>query len=57
MIQFERPLRQPGKAVADSFMWLIRRSPFIQETLRRIKQWENQIDDGVGTDIKDMTGY
>jgi len=57
LIQFERPLYQPGKAVADCFMWLIHGSPFIQETLRRIKQWENQIDDGVGTDIKDMTGH
>jgi len=36
-------------------MWLIRRSPFIQETLSRVKQWENHIDDGAGTDIKDMT--
>ena len=57
LIQFERPLRQPGKAVADSFMWLIRRSPFIQETLARVKQWENHINNGAVSNIKDMTGH
>lgn len=46
LIQFERPLRQPGKAVADGFLWLIRRSPFIQTTLRRIKKWEEEISQG-----------
>ncbi len=54
LIQFERPLRQPGKAVADSFMWVIRRCPFIQETLSRIKVWENRINDDAGIDIKDV---
>ena len=43
LIQFERPLRQPGKAIADGFMWLIRRSPFIQTTLARVKEWETRI--------------
>lgn len=52
LIHFERPLRQPGKAVAECFMWIIRRSPFIQTTLARIKEWENLISDG-HSEIKD----
>lgn len=52
LIQFERPLRQPGKAVADSFMWLIRRSPFIQTTLSRAREWETRVTGGT-SEIKD----
>lgn len=52
LIQFERPLYQPGKAVADIFMWLIRRSPFIQTTLARVKEWEKRIN-GDYSEIKD----
>jgi ornithine lipid ester-linked acyl 2-hydroxylase len=46
LVQFERPLHQPGKALAGSFMWMIRRSPFIQTTLARVKEWEDLITDG-----------
>ena len=52
LIQFERPLGQPGKGIADGFMWLIRRSPFIQTTLARVKYWEELITGG-DSDIKD----
>ncbi|HIF50902.1 MAG TPA: hypothetical protein EYQ42_05160 [Thiotrichaceae bacterium] len=52
LIHFERPLRKSGKAVANSFIWIIRRSPFIQTTLTRIKEWENLITDG-HSEIKD----
>lgn len=42
LVQFERPLCQPGKAAADGFMWLARHSPFIQTSLRQIGQWEER---------------
>jgi len=39
LLHVERPLRQPGKAIADGFLWLATRSPFIQATLKSLDEW------------------
>ncbi len=39
LLHVERPLRQPGKAIADGFLWLAIRSPFIQTTLKSLDDW------------------
>ena len=39
LIQFERPLRQPGKWFADLFMGFVRRSAFVQEARTNIDTW------------------
>lgn len=47
LVQFRRPLRQPGKAIADAFMGAVRRSPFVQEARKNFLAWQdaqNRID-------------
>ncbi|MGA0531930.1 aspartyl/asparaginyl beta-hydroxylase domain-containing protein [Hansschlegelia sp. KR7-227] len=47
LVQFRRPLRQPGKAIADAFMAAVRRSPFVQEARKNFLAWQsaqNRID-------------
>ena len=39
LMHVERPLRQPGKAVADGFLWLATKSPFVQATLKALDDW------------------
>ena len=39
LIQFERPLRQPGKWIADTFMRLVRRYAFVQEARDNVRRW------------------
>jgi len=39
LMHVERPLRQPGKAIADGFLWLATHSPFIQSTLKSLDDW------------------
>lgn len=39
LIQFARPLRNPGKWIADLFLGMVRRSPFVQEARRNISDW------------------
>lgn len=39
LIQFARPLRHPGKWVADKFLTVIRRSAFVQEARDNILAW------------------
>jgi beta-hydroxylase len=39
LVQFRRPVRPPGKWVADLFMWGIRHSPFVQEGRRNLAKW------------------
>ena len=39
LMHVERPLRQPGKAIADGFLWLATHSPFIQTTLKAVDDW------------------
>jgi aspartyl/asparaginyl beta-hydroxylase (cupin superfamily) len=39
LIQFERPLRNPGKWLADFFLGFVRRSAFVQEARNNIAMW------------------
>jgi ornithine lipid ester-linked acyl 2-hydroxylase len=39
LIQFERPLRNPGKWFADFFLGFVRRSAFVQEARTNISSW------------------
>nr|WP_184002218.1 aspartyl/asparaginyl beta-hydroxylase domain-containing protein [Stakelama sediminis] len=39
LIQFERPLRNPGKAFADFFLNMAKRSAFVQEARSNIRNW------------------
>ena len=39
LVQFGRPLRQPGKWIADMFMRLVRRSAFVQEARDNVLRW------------------
>ncbi len=40
LIQFRRPMRQPGRAIANLLIWLVRRSAFVQRARRNIGHWE-----------------
>ena len=39
LIQFRRPMRQPGKWIADTIMRLIRKSAFVQEARANVLDW------------------
>jgi aspartyl/asparaginyl beta-hydroxylase (cupin superfamily) len=39
LIQFQRPLRNPGKWIADKFLHLVRKSAFVQEARDNIASW------------------
>ena len=39
LVQFERPLRNPGKWIADLFLGFVRRSAFVQEARTNIGRW------------------
>lgn len=39
LVQFERPLRNPGKWFADRFLAVVRRSAFVQEARANIAHW------------------
>ena len=43
LIQFERPLRQPGKFFADLFLGVVRRSAFVQEARDNIHKWNEAV--------------
>jgi beta-hydroxylase len=43
LVQFERPLRNPGKWVSDAFLKLVRRSAFVQEARDNIHIWNRAI--------------
>lgn len=48
LIQFERPLRNPGRWIADLFLGAVRRSPFVQEARTNVSRWNaavNRLDD------------
>lgn len=38
-IQFRRPLRQPGRLIADLFLGAVRRSPFVQDARANLARW------------------
>jgi beta-hydroxylase len=39
LLQFKRPLRQPGRWLADLLLDLVRRSAFVQEARRNLLVW------------------
>lgn len=39
LIQFERPLRQPGRWIAEFFLGFVKRSAFVQEARTNIDRW------------------
>jgi aspartyl/asparaginyl beta-hydroxylase (cupin superfamily) len=39
LIQFERPLRHPGKWIADRFLGAVKRSAFVQEARANVAKW------------------
>ena len=39
LVQFERPLRNPGKWIAERFLGFVKRSAFVQEARANIGQW------------------
>ncbi|WP_236697432.1 aspartyl/asparaginyl beta-hydroxylase domain-containing protein [Sphingomonas sp. Leaf357] len=41
LIQFERPLRNPGKMIAGFFLRVVRRSAFVQEARTNISKWND----------------
>ncbi|MBS47110.1 MAG: aspartyl/asparaginyl beta-hydroxylase domain-containing protein [Sphingobium sp.] len=45
LVQFERPLAQPGRAIAQAFLAGIRRSAFVKEALKNIDRWQRAFDE------------
>jgi len=43
LVQFERPLRNPGKWFADLFMGFVKRSAFVQEARDNIDNWNQAV--------------
>lgn len=41
-IQFRRPLRNPGRWIADSLLGLVRRSAFVQEARANLRVWSQE---------------
>jgi aspartyl/asparaginyl beta-hydroxylase (cupin superfamily) len=51
LIQFRRPMRQPGRIVADAIVTFIRKSSFVQRARRNLPYWEKayaQAESGPG---------
>ncbi|HEV2746746.1 MAG TPA: aspartyl/asparaginyl beta-hydroxylase domain-containing protein [Allosphingosinicella sp.] len=46
LVQVKRPLRAPGKQVAELFLAGIRRSPFVQEGRRNMAAWDRAMKVG-----------
>ncbi|MGU3392084.1 aspartyl/asparaginyl beta-hydroxylase domain-containing protein [Sphingomonas sp. M1A8_2b] len=44
LIQVERPLRNPGKWIADLFLRTVRRSAFVQDVIRNISLWNAAVN-------------
>ena len=40
LVQFRRPMRQPGRLIASLIIWLVARSSFVQRARRNIDHWE-----------------
>ena len=43
LVQFGRPLRAPGRWLADAFLWGVRRSAFVRDAIRNITSWDQTI--------------
>lgn len=46
LVQVKRPLRAPGRQVADFFIAGMRRSPFVQEARRNMAAWDKAMREG-----------
>ncbi|MFV0623888.1 aspartyl/asparaginyl beta-hydroxylase domain-containing protein [Sphingomonas sp. ac-8] len=46
LLQFKRPLRQPGRWLADLLLDLVRRSAFVQEARRNLLAWHRTASSG-----------
>jgi len=46
LVQVKRPLRAPGRQIADLFLAGIRRSPFVQEARRNMAAWDRAMKAG-----------
>jgi len=40
LVQFRRPMRQPGRLLASLIVWVVRHSSFVQRARRNLKFWE-----------------
>lgn len=40
LIQFQRPMRQPGRFLASIVIWVVRRSSFVQRARKNLAHWE-----------------
>jgi beta-hydroxylase len=43
LIQFDRPLRQPGRWIAELFLGVVRRSAFVGDTIANIGRWNSAV--------------
>lgn len=43
LVQFARPLRQPGRWIADTFLSVVKRSAFVQEARANIGHWNRAV--------------
>ena len=43
LVQFERPLRNPGRWIADAFLKVVKRSAFVQEARDNIGSWNQAV--------------
>ena len=43
LVQFERPLKQPGRWIADAFLKVVKRSAFVQEARENIDSWNQAV--------------
>lgn len=41
LLHVKRPVRFPGSLVADFFLWCVRSSPFIQDALKNLEDWNS----------------
>ena len=39
LIQFQRPVRQPGRLIGGLFLWAVKRSRFVQDARRSVRAW------------------
>ena len=40
LVQFRRPVHYPGKLAADAFLWAVRRSAFVKDSVEGFNAWE-----------------
>jgi beta-hydroxylase len=40
LVQFRRPMRQPGRALGSVIVWVVRHSSFVQRARRNLEYWE-----------------